>query len=592
MDTTSSPAADGACQMGTTETAWAESCPTDVTQCVVGQWRAGGPDPDHSQFALKGESAHFAIYSDENLQANLVQNALDVLENNVWNYFFGAPIYMKEPLCNSATKYKASIHVHSDWGLTGGSWAPNRMGMWIGTGGLSDRWGLAHEFTHAVQSVAGGQSCNGSNTCGWVYESHANFMAHQLAEFRNDVHCSEMLVNAPHLYLGSTRDRYCNWQFMEFLKDKHCYRAVNEIWTGAPTPDPFSGIMQAMNWGVSELNDFIGEWAMHNITWDYKDPPPTARTHQGPAYRRGYGAVTDRSQVYRRLRTTRVLPLDEENLDVRRFYSPSYWAPQRFGYNVVRLFPEAGATSVRITFAGVPQDAGKLGFRWGLVATDAALEKARYSALQSASGHPSSELDFCLGDAEELFLVVAATPEELETIVWDQPYNTVRRYPYMFEVHGAWPEGFRDGKRDECPTGLTRATNGGGCAPAGTTAYVGPYATVLPSAVVSGGARIEDHAVVARGTVSGGTVGAMTLIGNGTSAFSMTAGEARTTFYPLGFFEANQGLSGGTLIGDVEYRGVGVSRTSGTCSGFVDGSTCVSPGENSTPAPPHTWVGP
>ena len=35
-----------------------------------------------------------------------------------------------------------------------------------------------------------------------------------------------------HLYLGSTRDRYCNWQFMEYLKDKYCNSAVNAIWTG------------------------------------------------------------------------------------------------------------------------------------------------------------------------------------------------------------------------------------------------------------------------------------------------------------------------------------------------------------------------
>jgi hypothetical protein len=27
------------------------------------------------------------------------------------------------------------------------------------------------------------------------------------------------------------RDRYCNWQFFEFIKDKYCYRAINEMWT-------------------------------------------------------------------------------------------------------------------------------------------------------------------------------------------------------------------------------------------------------------------------------------------------------------------------------------------------------------------------
>src|SRR5690606_41988681 len=64
-----------------------------------------------------------------------------------------------------------------------------------------------------------------SQAC-WIYESHANWMPHQLERFLNEVHYSEMLVNAPHLYYGSTRDRYCNWQFFEFLKNKYCYDAV------------------------------------------------------------------------------------------------------------------------------------------------------------------------------------------------------------------------------------------------------------------------------------------------------------------------------------------------------------------------------
>src|SRR5262249_7367625 len=149
-------------------------------------------------------------------------------------------------------------------------------------------------------------------------------------------------------------------------------------------------------------------------------------------------------------------------------------------------------------------------------------------------------------------------------IVWDQAYGTVPRYPYMIGLTNAWPDGFQDGKQRACPSGLTRVTNGGGCAPASlpSSVYVGPYATVLSGATVSGNARIEDHATAARGRVSGGTVGAMTLI----DGFNMSDGTAKTAFYPLGYFETGQGLAGGSLVGDVEYRGMGLSRSSGTCS--------------------------
>jgi hypothetical protein len=103
---------------------------------------------------------------------------------------------------------------------------------------------------------------------------------------------------------------------------------------------------------------------------------------------------------------------------------------------------------------------------------------------------------------------------------------------------------------------------------------------------VSANARIDDHAIVANGKVGSGTLGAMAILDNG---FNLSSGTAKTTFYPLGFFEAGQGLSGGTLTGDVEYRGVNTSRASGNCSGFVDGTACVDPGLDKTPAPPYLW---
>jgi hypothetical protein len=533
---------------------------------------------------LRSESDHFAVYADESsVSATTAQAAVNHLET-VWKTYFGSPMYMREPFCTSAKKTKANVHVHSDWGLTGGSF-DGRMGMWIGSGGLSDHWGLAHEFMHGVQSVEGGQACNASNTCGWVYESHANWAPQQLTEYHTtSLHCSELLVNAPHLYLGNTRDRYCNWQFMEYLKDKYCFSAVNAIWTGKAAADPFTGIMNGLGWNVGQLNDFMGEWAMHNITWDYQDPQPqtTAGNNQGAFYRKTYGQVTDTAKNDRKLRMTKVEPLDSDYASNRRFISPFYWAPQRYGYNIVRLYPDSGATSVTVTFRGVTSAPSSPDWRWGLVATDGGLTTARYSGLQKGS---DAELSFCVTAGESLFLVVTATPSAWYNIVWDQAYNTVPRYPYMVQLANAWPDGFQAGKQDACPSGTTRIANGGGCGPSGlaSTVYVGPYALVTGSGV-TGTARIEDHAQVLGGKVTDATVGALTIVG---SAFSVTGAstKAQTTFMPLDFFEGRS-LSGGSLVGDVELRS---DRSSGNCSGFVDGSTCTGAGTEKTPAPPYSW---
>lgn len=564
---------------GTTATTWAPAPTVRASAVTPGTWRAAGPNPEQSGFRLVKESAHFAFYSDETLSAADLTLAADTLENTVWQNLFNANLLMPEPFFNRTDKIKPAIHIHSGWGLTGGAWVDNQgtlhMGMWIAPDALRDRWGLTHEFTHGWQSWSnynGGMACNRSNTCGWIFESHANFTPHQLPEYQTNVHCSEMLPNAPHLYLGSTRDRYCNWQFMEYLKDKHGSDAVTQIWTTAGA-DPFTNIQTARGWSVSQLNDFIGDWATHNVVWDYKATPD--------AFRNTYGNITLTDKAERMRRLMPLEALDGNWAGNRRFASPFYGAPQRFGYNVVRLYPVSGATTVTVKFRGVNQAGSDADFRWALVAANPQFTSARRSELQKGL---SADLTFAVNPGEPLFLVVAATPSVFKTIVWDQDYNSIWRYPYMIELANAWPQGFQNGQRDACPSGTVRHPNGAGCAPSGTpsTVYVGPYATILPGGRASGTARIEDQAIIANGSVTGGTVGGLSVVGVtgsvwGNNSFNVSgSAQVRTSFYPLGFFEPNQGASGSlNLYGDVEYRGAGLNLGAGNRSGFVDAASTV-----------------
>jgi hypothetical protein len=577
---------------GTTATTWAPAT-ARASAVTPGTWRAAWPNPEQSGFRLVKESAHFAFYSDETLSAADLTLAADTLENTVWQNLFNANLLMPEPFFNRTDKIKPAIHIHSGWGLTGGAWVDNQgtlhMGMWIAPDALRDRWGLTHEFTHGWQSWSnynGGMACNRSNTCGWIFESHANFTPHQLPEYQTNAHCSEMLPNAPHLYLGSTRDRYCNWQFMEYLKDKHGSDAVTQIWTTAGA-DPFTNIQTARGWSVSQLNDFIGDWATHNVVWDYKATPD--------AFRNTYGNITLTDKAERMRRLMPLEALDNNWAGNHRFASPFYGAPQRFGYNVVRLYPVSGATTVTVKFRGVNQAGSDADFRWALVAANPQFTSARRSELQKGL---SADLTFAVNPGEPLFLVVAATPSVFKTIVWDQDYNSIWRYPYMIELANAWPQGFQNGQRDACPSGTVRHPNGAGCAPSGTpsTVYVGPYATILPGGRASGTARIEDQAIIANGAVTGGTVGGLSVVGVtgsvwGNNSFNVSgSAQVRTSFYPLGFFEPNQGASGSlNLYGDVEYRGAGLNLGAGNRSGFVDAASTVGSATDINPRSTLIW---
>jgi hypothetical protein len=589
----------GTCDVGTTTTTWATGCATASTAgCVGGTWTDPGSTTNDP---LVCQSAHFAVHSPTGtITAAQCTAATDQLENVVWPLYFGSPMYLPEPFCKSATKSKVSVVIHSDYGLTGGCWGNGLPGFWIGPGATADHWGLAHEFMHSVQcSVGTGLNCgSGANTCGWIYESHANWAAQQQPEYHaSNVHCSELSANAPHLYAGSTRVRYCDWQFMEYLKDKYCYSAVNSIWLNAPASnDPFNNIMSSRGWNISQLNDFFGEWAMHNVTWDYVDPAPesTAGGNQGTLFRKNYGLITDRSKTDRRIRMVTMDPLDTSYATNRRFVVPDGWAPQRWGYNIVRLYPDSGASSVTVTFRGVVQSAANPDFRWGLVATDTGITTPRYSQIQKGT---DGALTFCVNPNESLFLVVVATPSVQQHIVWDQLYNTIYRYPYMVQLANAWPDGWQGGAQAACPSGLVRVANGGGCGPSGlpSTVFVGPYATVLSTATVSGNAQVQDHATVVKGTVTGGTIGALSLVGLTTTpanGFNVSgSATVKTTFMPLGFFESGQSLGGSaSLIGDIEFRGVGFTESTGTFYGFVDSTIkAATSTADVTMAGPYSW---
>ena len=87
---------------------------------------------------------------------------------------------------------------------------------------------MAHEFAHALQNMVSG--ADWFDYGGWFSESHAEFMAYQ---FNPDgVGCSEVLVNAPHHHYGTTRNRYCNWQFWDYVIDTLGAAAVNALWSG------------------------------------------------------------------------------------------------------------------------------------------------------------------------------------------------------------------------------------------------------------------------------------------------------------------------------------------------------------------------
>ena len=467
-------------------------------------------EPEKSQHLC--ESAHFVARWNDNdgvtlSDANL-QQGLATLES-IREFYLGK-VGFAAPYGNQAVKYKVSVNLSNKGWASGSGTGKNDPAMWLHFNAFKDNHALAHEFAHSLQFSTMG--LRDSPYVGWSWESHAEWMTHQM--YLEQVGCSDQLVNAPHLYYGSTRDRYGNWQFWEYIKDTFGYAAINDIWSkatklGSPETaleDPLVVLTRNQGWKMSDLNDQFGLWAMHNVTWDYKN---------GGVLRKSYGSYDDCSGI----RRNRVSILEVIDAKTGRYAIPDYRAPQRFGYNLVRIDPDETnkSRSIAINFRGLVQkDPGVAKFdqkfenepssvpppssdwRWGLVAVDDK-GQPRYSALQRGA---SAQLAFPLRSNEkELWLVVVGTPAEYQRITWDQMYYTIYRFPWIVEIRGGHPRGSLPVPLAKTPGRKGKAhPNGGGwvdaTAHAQTSAYIGPDAMVLDHAQVSGKAKIVDQAVV------------------------------------------------------------------------------------------------
>lgn len=465
------------------------------------------------------ESAHFvARWNDKDgvkLTSAEIDKGLQTLEKI--RSFYLEKVGFAPPYADQAAKYKINVNLSNQGWASGSGTGYNDPAMWLHYEAFKDRGALAHEFAHCLQFSSLG--LRDSPYVGWSWESHAEWMTHQM--YPDNTGCSDQLLDAPHLYYGSTRNRYGNWQFWEYIKDSFGYSAINQIWSRSRKPgeagqseeDPLLVLARNQGWQISDLNDQFGLWALRNVTWDYKN---------GAVYRKNYGSYDDREGS----RRNRITILDTVSSALGRYIVPNYRAPQRYGYNIVRIDPKTVITKagtpdsprvVTVDFRGFVQTrpgitrfSGKFenepeevpapasDWRWGLVAVNERGEP-RYSPLQRGA---SARLEFPLQSTEHVvWLVVTATPSEYARIRWDQPYYTLYRYPWMINIQGGVPRGSAPGPlvkiegRDGAPH-----RNGGGWVDATArvddTAFVGPEAMVLDEARVSGTARIEGQSIV------------------------------------------------------------------------------------------------
>jgi carbonic anhydrase/acetyltransferase-like protein (isoleucine patch superfamily) len=380
----------------------------------------------------------------------------------------------------------------------GGSYDATVGAMWMHPQAALSGPTLAHEFTHTLQNYTWmmnpGHGFIDSSYVGFFWETHAEFMALQRYPSVALEFDMARWLNTCQFHWSSTRHHYQAFVFLEFIKEKDGIQMINRLWNESNIGEhPLETYKRLKGINQEELNDLFAEYAMRNVTWDYEI---------GDLLRERVSTLESKFVSHP---TIIVDAVDESK---GRYTIPNHLAPQDYGYNIIRLYPDTlpgcQKRSIHLNFQkqNIYPAYNDAGLRFGLVAVNSS-GTPRYSETYSNSAEFTFDLQ---PDETEVYLVVSGAPTVHHNYAWEIGFPKIYRYPYDFILRNAKPEGFQKGFRSP-PAGVTGAPhlNGGGfvaaTASVDPSAYVGPLAQVLDQANVGDDARIEGTAIIKNNAV-------------------------------------------------------------------------------------------
>jgi hypothetical protein len=338
-------------------------------------------------------------------------------------------------------------------------------------------WGLAHELGHVFQNYTFlGRSGMGLThaSAGSFWETSAEFMAMQVYPNGGAGDLTRWL-RTENLYYSSSRHHYGNWMLAQYIKDRDGIGMFNRIWNEARnTEHPLEVYRRITGITQAELNRRLGEFAQHNVAWDYSN-----RANFMPFIQNVYGAGF--------LNAYKGVPVEAVNASLRHYRISDAMAPSDYGYNKVQLVPDSDGALVRLHLKG-HAETGANGWTFGFVAVRNGVP--RYGPLTTSN---DGQISFQTQPGEsQVFLVVMGTPTAVPKYAFLDGWAKNRRYPYEFRISGAIPDGHQPGYVKPAPVGGRWHANGGGWVANGAnvsaSAYVGPRA-----AVFRGGQRQRPH---------------------------------------------------------------------------------------------------
>jgi hypothetical protein len=275
---------------------------------------------------------------------------------------------------------------------------------------------------------------------------------------------------------------------------------VSRLWTEwRPEEFPLQTLRRITGLSQRAFNDSLFRYARKAVTWDYP-------TNEWGRYLRASRSERLRAPWGRIFAQRTFDVLHALDTSTGRYFTPAHLAPQDYGYNVVRLYPDDRGRPVRWTFIGHSEVNDHAGWRCGYVTVSSGGDVVRYGDVQDLQRY---DQEVTLGpDEEALYLVVMGAPADTMHAVRDvhTTWNgNPKRFHYPWEIRltNARPEGHQDPAlvRPWLRSGEGAPhPNGGGWVSVASTVepsvYVGPRAIVAGRSTITGRARIDGCAYV------------------------------------------------------------------------------------------------
>ena len=239
-------------------------------------------------------------------------------------------------------------------------------------------------------------------------------------------------VNNSHRHFHHEHQRYASYFLHWYMVEKRGLEVIGELWRESYSPyDAIETYQQKYNLTMDELNKELYMYAAKCVTWDFDVEGENMHTGQK-------GTVRDFGKNY-----IGKIGWSHGNDYVDGGYTEGWYyvsperAPEATGFNHIRLNVPEECTVVKASFKGLEAlKASLAGWNIGFVALLESGERV-YTEDVRVTGLTEEEISYTIpAGCQDLWMVIAATPEEYMQHAWDEDNTNDVVWNYCVKFEG------------------------------------------------------------------------------------------------------------------------------------------------------------